>query len=95
MQRDESEKGSAYLDRLTGVPSTITGANFSGAQRAACTALNRERAGGITQVREEAQRREQVQADVWRHVFTGRLTEWEVPIIPLEKMGVRVEFPFL
>ena len=91
MRRDESDQGTYYFDYLTGVPTAIIGPEVSQSQRAACTALNRQRTRGIFQVREAAQRREQIQVDVWLRTFIGRLTEWEVPLVPLEKLGIRVE----
>lgn len=75
MPIDESAQEIFYFDPLTEAPTAITGPDVSSAQRAACTAFNRQRTSGIIQVREAAQRREQIQADVWRHAFTGRLNE--------------------
>ncbi len=91
MPHGESAQEIFYFDPLTGVPTAITGPELSDAQRAACTAINRRRAGGIFQIREAAQRREQIQAHVWRGAFTGRLIDWEVPLVSLEKLGIRVE----
>ena len=91
MSRDESGQTTFYFDPLTGIPTAIIGPEVNEHQRAACTAFNRQRAGGIIQVRETAQRREPIQADVWLNIFIGRLGDWEVPIVPLEKLGIRVE----
>lgn len=91
MPKDESAQEIFYFDSLTEAPTAIIGPDVSPAQRAACTAFNRQRTRGIIHVREAAQRREQIQADVWRHAFTGRLNEWEVPIVSLERLGIRVE----
>jgi len=89
--KDESAQAKFYFDELTGVLTTITGPKVSSSQRAACTSLNRQRAGGIIQVREAAQRREQIPADVWRHAFTGRLNEWEIAIVSLDRMRIWIE----
>ncbi|MDQ8192214.1 hypothetical protein [Roseibacillus persicicus] len=91
MKHDESAQEIFYFDPRTGLPTAINGAEISPAQRAACSSFNRQRARGIIQVREAAQRREQIPADVWRQSFTGRLNDWEVPIVSLEDLGIRVE----
>jgi len=88
---DESAQEFFYFDPRTGVPTAIIGPEIGPAQRAACTSFNRQRTRGIIQVREAAQRREQIPVDVWSQSFTGRLNDWEVPIVSLENLGIQVE----
>lgn len=91
MPQDESAKGNLHFDYLTGIPTSIDGPDVSWSQRATCAALNRQRAGGIIEVREEAQRRQPISAHVWRDALARRLEEWEVPLVSLERMGVRID----
>lgn len=91
MTHDESSQEIFYFDPRTGVPTAIIGPEVSSAQRAACTAFNRQRTRGILQVREAAQRREQIPAHVWSQSFTGRLNDWEVPIVSLQDLGIQVD----
>lgn len=88
---DGTARDPDFIDFRTGVVTGIDGESAGEYQRAACAALNERRTRGILEVRQETQRREPVPADVWGRAFAGKLREWEVPLIPLERLGLRVD----
>ena len=58
-------------------------------QRAACTALNRERTRAILEADQLASSWEPLSADVWEALVARESRECDVPLIPLECLGIR------
>jgi hypothetical protein len=85
------------LDFRTGRPTAISGAGTSSSERAACTALDAQRALGILQISQVSLSRESLPPDVWAAAFSRRTREWDVPLISLAKLGLEedgFEMPF-
>ena len=51
-------------------------------QRAACNALNRERARGLLEAARYAPPGESIPVDVWNAGFARKCAEWGIPLIP-------------
>jgi len=79
------------FDFRTGRPTAISSASTGESQRAACATLNRERTRGILETAQGNAPREQVSLDVWTTAFERRLTEWEIPLIPLSDLGLQYD----
>lgn len=77
-----------HLDFRTGRPSAIYAASSCAEQRAACVALNRQRARGILEAAQLAPPGESLSPDVWDAAFARRSREWDLALIPLEKLGI-------
>jgi hypothetical protein len=82
---------SLSIDFRTGLPTAITGAETGESQRAACAALNRKRARGIRKAAQEDAPGEPISAHAWQSAFERKISDWEVPLIPLENLGIRVD----
>lgn len=84
------ERITAQLDfdyrsrRPTGIRFNESCAN----QRAACNALNRERARGLLEAARYAPPGESVPIDVWNAGFARKCADWGVPLIPLKWLGI-------
>lgn len=76
------------FDFRTGRPTAITGPIVTAQQRADCSTVNRERARGITEADRSLASCESVSPDVWASLFAQRCSEWDVPLIPLERLGI-------
>lgn len=61
------------------------------AERAACGRLNRLRTRLILDAVKGFAPGEPLTADVWFETVAGRTAEWEIPFIPLERLGIRRE----
>jgi len=85
---DGHSSAQLHLDFRTGRPTAIDAGSPSSAQRAACTALNRERTRSILEAAQFSPPGEQIPADVWDATFTRKSREWELPLISLEKLGI-------
>jgi len=57
-------------------------------QRAACNTLNRERARGLLEAARYAPPGESIPIDVWNAEFARRCSDWGVPLIPLNWLGI-------
>ena len=80
-----------YLDFRTGSTSAIRGSEISESIRAACSALNRRRTRAIREASQENASGESLSADAWSVAFERRLNEWELPLVPLEKLGIFID----
>jgi hypothetical protein len=84
------ERFTAQLDfdyrtrRPTGIRFSEPTAN----QRAACNALNRERARGLLEAARYAPPGESVPVDVWNAGFARKCADWGIPLIPLSWLGI-------
>lgn len=76
------------FDFRTGRPTAVDYHTPCAVQRAACTALNRERTRGILQAAQSPSSRESVSADVWQEAFARTSQRLEVPLIPLSHLGI-------
>ncbi|WP_411847105.1 hypothetical protein AAFN60_06555 [Roseibacillus persicicus] len=91
MSEPSQEYETFSIDFRTGLPTAITGKETGESQRAACAALNRRRARGIRKAAQEDAPGQSVSAHVWQSAFERKVAEWDVPLIPLEKLGIRVD----
>ncbi len=85
---DESLSGQLQIDFFTGQPTDLWRPITSSAGRAACSALNRERARGILETFKLSPSSESLSTDVWTTNFTLRAREWSLPLISLTKLGL-------
>ena len=76
-------------DSLTGVRSAVTSEACDAEVRAACTALNKRRARGILEVSRFTPQRQSTTIDVWTAAFIEEARLWEVPIVPMEALGLQ------
>lgn len=76
------------FDFRTGRETAITAARFSEGDRAACSALNRQRAKGIQEAARQAPSRQSFTPDVWAALVAKRSREWGVPLIRLDGLGL-------
>lgn len=77
------------IDFQTGRPTAINSGNSCADQRAACVAINRERTRGILEAAQFAPPGESLPVDVWDAAFArSSYQQWDVPLIPLEKLGI-------
>lgn len=86
---DDPASAQLSIDFRTGRPTAIHSGNSCAQQRAACTALNRERARSILEAAKFAPSGESLQANVWDAAFARRTKQWDVPLIPVERLGIR------
>jgi len=75
------------IDFRTGYSTAIISREVSESIRSACTSLNRRRAGGILESSKVSSPGEQISPDVWAASFEGIAHSWQVPLVPLEKLG--------
>jgi hypothetical protein len=86
---DGNPSAQLSIDFRTGRPTAIHSGNSCAAQRAACVAINRERTRGILEAAQFAPSGEPFPADVWDAAFARRASQqWDVPLIPLERLGI-------
>ena len=76
------------IDFRTGRPTAIHPGNSCAEQRAACAALNRERTRGILEATQRTPSGQPLSPDDWLASVTGRSKHWDVPLIPLERLGI-------
>ena len=76
------------FDFRTGRETAIATALFSEGDRAACSALNRQRAKGIQEAARQAPSRQPFTPDVWAALVAKRSREWGVPLIRLDGLGL-------
>lgn len=88
IQVNEARPTQSHFDLRTGRETAITGAIVSASDRAACSALNRQRAKGIEEATRRAPSRESAPADVWAALVAARAREWAVPLISLGLLGL-------
>ena len=77
-----------HIDFRTRRPTAIDFFRPTADQRAACTALNRERTRGILEAAQLAPSRESFPVDVWNAIFARKSKQKGVPLIPLEQLGI-------
>jgi len=73
-----------HIDFRTRRPTAIDFLSPTADQRAACTALNRERTRGILEAAQLTPSRESFPVDVWNAIFARKSKQKGVPLIPLE-----------
>lgn len=78
----------ARFDLRTGRETGICGPEISDDDRAACSALNRQRAKGIQEATRPAPSRQSLSADAWAALVASRARDWSVPLIPLQCLGL-------
>ena len=83
-----NEHAPIYIDFLTGMSTTITGAEFPPANRDECAALNRLRAGCIVQATHFDASGKPVSPSGWSALVARRAAELKVPLIPLGHLGL-------
>lgn len=88
---DERPPVQFQLDFRTGRPTTITGPAVTDSERAACSAINAQRARGIIEVSQLSPSRESLPPDVWATTFIRKTREWDVPLISLYKLGLECD----
>ena len=76
------------FDYRTRRPTGIRFSEPSAHQRAACSALNRERARGLLEAARHAPPGESVPVDVWNAGFARKCAEWGIPLIPLSWLDI-------
>jgi len=76
------------IDFRTGRPTAIHAGNSCSEQRAACSALNRERTRGLLEATQLAASGESFSAHAWHAAVAGRSSFWDVPLIPLGRLGI-------
>ena len=81
----EAQRG---FDFRTGLSTFITGPAVGRAERIACGDLNRLRARRIMDASKIPPPGKSPSIDVWSAVIARRTSEWEVPLIPLSKLGI-------
>ena len=87
---DGNHTAQLSIDFRTGRPTAIHSGNSCADQRAACVAINRERTRGILEAAQFAPPGESLPVDVWDAAFARRsYQQWDVPLIPLEKLGIQ------
>ena len=77
-----------YIDFRTQRPTAIDFRSSTADQRAACTALNRERTRAILEADQLASSGEPLSADVWEATVARKSRERDVPLIPLSCLGI-------
>lgn len=77
-----------HIDFRTGRETALTGATFGDGERAACSALNRQRAKGIQEAARSTPSRESLSADVWAAIVAARARDWVVPLVNLNGLGL-------
>lgn len=79
------------IDFRTDRPSAIDFASSASSQRAACSSLNRQRAGSILDAAQRTPSRESLSVDVWNAAFASESSQRDVPLISLGKMGITLD----
>jgi hypothetical protein len=77
-----------HIDFRTQRPIGIDFLSPTADQRAACTALNRERTRGILEATQLTSSRQSFPVDVWNAIFARKSKQKGVPLIPLERLGI-------
>ncbi len=77
-----------HIDFRTQRPTAIDFFSPAADQRAACTALNRERTRAILEADQLASSGEPLSADVWEATVARKSRERDVPLIPLSCLGI-------
>jgi hypothetical protein len=77
-----------HIDFRTQRPTAIDFFSPTADQRAACTALNRERTRAILEADQLASSGEPLSADVWEANVARKSRERDVPLIPLSCLGI-------
>ena len=77
-----------HIDFRTRRPTGIDFFRRTADQRAACTAINRERTRAIVEADQFASSGEPVSADVWETLVARGVRERDVPLIPLDCLGI-------
>ena len=85
---NEPEQHQYQIDFLTGFSTAITDDSTSWRIRSACTAINKQRARGIQEAAKFTAPSEPVSLDVWSASFEQQARQWEVPLVPLSKLGI-------
>ena len=85
---DDLASSQLHIDFRTRRPTGIDFASPAADQRAACTALNRERARAILEATQRTSPRESLSPDAWLAAVTSASRELEVPLISLEHLGI-------
>ncbi len=85
---NEDEHHQYYLDYRTGCATAITGRFNSERMRAACSALNRARTYGIMELSQQTPSGEPLALNVWAALTTRNASIWDIPFIPLSKLGI-------
>ena len=80
-----------HIDFRTGRETALTGAAFGAGERAACSALNRQRAQGIQEATRSTPSRESLSADVWAALVASRARDWAVPLVSLSGLGLGLD----
>lgn len=79
------------IDFRTKCSTAITSEKITADTRSACDSLNRSRARGLLEASTHAPPGEPLALDVWSTAFGERAREWEVPLIDLESLGLRID----
>ena len=77
-----------HIDFRTQRPTAIDFLSPTADQRAACTALNRERTRAILEADQRASSGEPLSADVWEATVAREARDRDVPLIPLSCLGI-------
>ena len=85
---NEPPQSQLQIDFRTGLPTALTGRNFSRRDRDDCSALNRLRAGGILCATQQSASGEPISSHGWSTLVARRAQRLEVPLIPLAKLGL-------
>ena len=85
---NESEDYQYYLDYRTGCATAITGRFNSERLRAACSALNTARTLGIKEAARITPAGESVPLDVWTTSFKRVSSQWQLPVVSLDKLSI-------
>jgi len=75
-------------DPRTGIPTALRDEACSQEIREACTALNSRRARGLMEISRFSPQRESVEIDVWTAALVEKAELWDVPIVPMEALGL-------
>jgi hypothetical protein len=76
------------IDFRTGRRTAIHAGNSCAEQRAACVALNRIRTRGILEATQLASSGEPLSSDAWFAAVAGLSRDRDVPLIPLDHLGI-------
>lgn len=82
------EKQQYSIDFRTGYPTAISGDAVSEEIRATCSALNAGRTRGIKEAARFTPSGQQISVDVWSTSFERVASQWKVPLVSLERMGI-------
>lgn len=88
---NECNSEQLQIDFVTGQPTSLIESIPNAAVRAACSALNRDRADGILAAPLLTSQGKSFSANVWDAAFARTTRELKVPLISLRGMGFRLE----